>query len=270
MTFAKDNKIGEWSILKLKFLESYLTGYLNATKRARQKYYIDCFAGKIQYVSKETGESIKGSTELVLNLNKSFDAYYFIELDSQRINELNKLKEKYPEKNINVIQDDCNKVLKKILPNIHPDAPTFIFFDTDGINIEWETLVFASNWHTEFLINFPFYMSIKRNIPWNEKKLSNSKIEKITKFFGTDEWKNIHYDKTIPKSRKNYLIIDLYKKNIEKLGFKYVMFSDTFNNSIGAKLYFLVFASNHPAGEKIMKHVFRKQFNPQLSFLDDF
>lgn len=268
MTFAENQKIGEWSILKLKFLESYLESYLKATKKAKHKYYIDCFAGRSFYINKGTNELVPGSTIRVLNLKDHFDAYHFIELDPARIADLEKLKEQFPERKIFIHQGDCNVILPQILPEINKSSPVFLFFDTDGINIDWKTLELSSKWKSEFLINFPFYMSLKRNMPWDENKMQKTSSKLITKFYGTEEWKTILYAPNKTKLQKNSELIQLYEKNLRKLGFSYVLFSDTFSTSSGNKLYYLVFAGNHPVGEKIMKHVFYKQFNPQRSLFE--
>jgi three-Cys-motif partner protein len=263
VTFADDKEVGEWSVLKLKFLQSYLTSYLVATKRAKHKYYIDCFAGDTEYIHKSTKQLVEGSSKIVLNIDKSFDAYYFIEMDPQRIQQLEKVRDIYPYKNINIYQGDCNEKLPNILENIEKKSPTFIFFDTDGVHIKWETLIKASQWRTEFLINFPFNMSIKRNLPTDISKLKPSFKTTLTEFYGTDEWYNIYSSASIPQSRKNNMLISLYVNNLKTLGFKYVIISPPFCNQTGAILYYLIFAGNNPVGEKIMGHVFNKQFNPQ-------
>lgn len=267
MTFA-DHGIGQWSVLKLKFLESYLRAYLLATKTADHKYYIDCFAGLPEYTLRTSGEKVAGSSVIALETPGNFDEYIFIELDDERIAQLNDLRKSYPSKNISVYKGDCNREIKNILPRINKRSPIFIFLDTDGINIEWKTIEYASQWKCELLINFPFYMSIKRQMPWDENKMQQASEKSITAFYGTDTWKRILYDQYKPQQQRNNELIHLYKNNLETLGFKYVLFSDTFTTNTGNKLYYLVFAGNHPVGAKIMKHVFFKQFNVQPSLFD--
>ncbi|UNC91644.1 hypothetical protein [Candidatus Contubernalis alkaliaceticus] len=46
MGYGKNELVGEWSKEKLKYLQAYLPAYTNATQKARQKFYIDGFAGK--------------------------------------------------------------------------------------------------------------------------------------------------------------------------------------------------------------------------------
>lgn len=270
MTFAENQEIGEWSVRKLQFLESYLSQYLKATKTAMYKYYIDCFAGATEYIHKASGKIIPGSATIALNLNTSekFDEYFFIEIDPVRIEALEELKLIHPDKNITIMQGDCNDLLPQILKKINLKSPIFIFLDTDGLHIKWNTLAIASKWRSEFLINFPFYMSIKRQMPWDENKMQETSATTINEFYGTDEWRAMLYDPVKSKKQINHDLIHLYEQKLKSLGFKYVLFSDTFSSSTGNKLYYLVFAGNHDAGMRIMKHIFNKQFNPQGQLFD--
>jgi len=111
-------------------------------------------------------------------------------------------------------------------------------------------------------------MSIKRQMPWDENKMHPASEDSITSFYGTNQWKDILYDEYKSKQQRNNELIHLYKNNLESLGFKYVLFSDTFTTNTGNKLYYLVFAGNHPVGAKIMQHVFHKQFNPQQTLFE--
>lgn len=264
--YGEDRYVGEWAKQKLQYLASYLPAYLNATKKAPEKYYIDCFAGYGNWFIRDTGEEIKGSPLLALEIKDKFNKYYFIDLDKERVRELRTLISKFPKKNCSLYHDNCNNAIHKIMYNIPKWAPTFVFLDPSGAHIEWSTIELLSKWKTELFINFPLYMDIQRRLTNDPDKINPGDIDQLNTFFGNNNWQKI-YDRKFSLDGPRFRIIDLmelYTLNLKELGYEHVLFSDTIKNSKNVPIYYLIWVGKHDVGEKIMKHVLKDQFNPQL------
>jgi len=106
--FGKE--ITEWSEIKLKCIHNYLGAYSNILTRAGydEYYFIDGFASTGFCKSKQTSKMIRGSAALALNVNPPFSKYFFIELDNNKIKELEKLKTSFPNSTLEIFHGDCN------------------------------------------------------------------------------------------------------------------------------------------------------------------
>lgn len=270
MSYGKDDLVGEWSKEKLQYLESYLSAFTKATIKARNKYYIDGFAGKGNWTVRGSLESLKGSARLALESNPSFSKCFFIEKDIDRALALKKIAEEYPVRKSEVLCGDCNEKIKDVLNQIHPNAPTFVFLDPSGAHLKWNTIELLAKWKTELFINFPLFMDLQRNLPNNPSKLQQWQIEKLNNVFGGTHWSDIYERKFKVEGPRfsSFSLMEIYISGLQEIGYPFVMKSDVIKNSNGANLYFLIWVGKKHVGEKIMKHVLMKQFKKQMT-IDD-
>ncbi|KXG42851.1 three-Cys-motif partner protein TcmP [Tepidibacillus decaturensis] len=260
---GKDNTIGEWSIDKLAFLEKYLPIFVNATKRALHRYYIDGFAGNGEWIHRETGEYVPGSATIALKYANDFTGLHFVEMDPDRVSNLKRLvKDFSTEHKAKVHQGDTNIILPEIMKGIHPKAPTFVFLDPSGDQLNWKTIESLANWKTELFILYPYHMTIARYLPNDKDELKDWQKGRLNNFFGTDEWYDIY-----TSNDRLYLLselLNLYKSRLEKLGYSYCNVSEVFKNTTGQYLYYMIWVGKNAAGKKIMDWVYKQQ-NPQIS-----
>jgi three-Cys-motif partner protein len=243
--------VGDWTKDKLRILESYLPGYLQATTRTVERIYVDAFSGPGKNQLESTGEIIDGSPLLALKAQASngtrFDRFYFIDEDRRLLDELHshieELRESRP---CTILHGDVNTMLPRIMGEVNRRSPTFVFLDTDGIDPKWSTIQTIAPWRVEFLINFPLGMSINRN----------PDSQKTRDYFGTDE--------CLPLLRPGFTgrtraLLDLYKNRLKDLGFFYTTENDFLVKTIdNRRLYYLVFVSKVKPAETIMNWVFRQ------------
>ena len=161
-------QVGFWTQDKLKILEQYLPGYLGATTTARERIYIDAFAGPGLNRLRGTSRTIDGSPLIALDARArngtEFDRLFFIERDPATAAELrNVLGTRDRSQRAGVIAGDVNDELPKLIIELPPRSPTFVFVDPEGIEPRWSTIQAIAPWRTELLINFPLGMSINRN-----------------------------------------------------------------------------------------------------------
>ncbi|WP_044736628.1 three-Cys-motif partner protein TcmP [Geobacillus kaustophilus] len=259
----KDNLIGSWSLDKLEFLRKYLPIYIKATSKAIHRYYVDCFAGRGKWIEKESLKEVDGSVSISLDYSGDFTKLFYIELNEDRVKDIEKLASvKSPKRNYEIIKGDCNVMIRKVMPQIHPKAPTFVFIDPSSDQVKWSTIEYLSKWRTELFILYPYQMTIRRYLPKDTSKIQSWQIERLNDFFGTNLWYDIYIN-----HRRTYLLsklLDLYTNRLKEIGYKYVNVSDVFKKPSGPDLYYMIWVGKHKAGNEIMKWVYEQQ-NPQLS-----
>lgn len=239
--------VGLWAKNKLRLLELYLPGYLQASTTAIDRIYIDAFAGPGRNRARETGEEFDGSPLIALDAEAAngmrFTELYFIEQDPELADELESiLAIRDPDHRAHVIRGDTNVEMPMIVRGKNRRAPIFVFLDTDAIEPSWETLESIAAWRTELLINFPLGFAINRNLS----------SYKITRFFGTDEWM------LIPSNTRG--LLDLYKRRLREIGYVEQIEGErlisTETGGRGRRLYYLIPVSQHPAARRIWRWVF--------------
>lgn len=184
---------GQWTLIKLDMLQSYLGFYTTALKKQNFNLcYIDAFAGSGN-VDLKTEHNVTG---LALRaLDYPFDRYIFIEQDASYLAELsNKAGEKAPGKRIDFFPGDCNDLLKKIYAyNWRANNwRGVIFLDPYAMNLRWESLkTIAQSEAFDVWYLFPL-SALLRCLP-KEGRIPSSWKEKINALLGTDEWQNELY-----------------------------------------------------------------------------
>jgi len=241
-------EVGSWTQDKLKILRQYLPGYLLATTRARERIYVDAFAGPGLNRLRGTRRVIDGSPLIGLDACASnettFDRLFFVERDPALAAELcGIVNTRDKTQRANVIVGDVNEELPKLVAKLPLRSPIFVFVDPDGIEPRWTTVEAIAPWQTELLINFPLGMSIKRNLD----------SAKVTEYFGTDRWRGL-WNLTGPGRTR--ALLQLYKERLGELGYLYTTQHDRLVKTSGGRhLYYLVFVSKVDVAKRIMTWV---------------
>ena len=243
-------EVHAWTKDKLKIVTQYLPVYLDATESAMKRIYIDAFAGPGTNRTKGTREIIDGSPLIALSARgnkgaRGFDHLYFIEKDDGLARKLRAEVERLGETDrATVIPGDVNIELSKLIRQIHPRSPTFIFLDTEGIEPRWETIKTLAAWRTELLINFPLGMSINRN----------ADSAKTEAYFGTPEWREYWNGGRLSRTSG---LIRFYLDRLASLGWNEQPALSRLVKGGGNKhLYYLLFASKDAGGRRIMNWAF--------------
>ncbi len=242
--------VGPWTLDKLKVLEDYLPGYLQATTRAMETIYVDAFAGPGTNRVRD-GRIVDGSPLIALKAasrnGTRFSRFYFIERDPTTAAELkSSIAHLEASRRAEVVIGDVNEALPCVVQRLPLQSPTFVFLDAVGIEPKWRTIEAISRWRTELLITFPLGMSIKRNLH----------SPKVTEYFGTDAWRPLFDARRWNTTRG---LLDLYIGELRRLGYEYTPEIDRLiKTRRNLHLYYLVFASKKEAGKRIMDWVNRQ------------
>ncbi|MCK4362437.1 MAG: three-Cys-motif partner protein TcmP [Dehalococcoidia bacterium] len=255
--------VRKWTALKLEYLDYYLQAYVIATKQSREKHYIDAFAGCGDCSIIETGYQIEGSPWRALSTIPSFTQYYFVEKEEDLASHL---RVKIFEKDLthaHVYTGDCNEVIPRlILPKIPKNVPSFTFLDPPGVQINWQTVrslaSHRTNMKMELLILYPYDMAIARLFPI---ALKNPAVyNTLTRFYGNEKWieeleDSLEAEETAKQRRERF--IQLYLNNLKDLGYCHVEpYGPLYSGH--RPLYYVIFASDHAIGAKIMRDVWGK------------
>lgn len=262
---------GEWTEEKLTIIKKYLSFYVNALKNNKfKKIYIDAFAGSGKALLKD-GKEVDGSALISLSLD--FDHYYFIELDTERLNNLNNLiNERYPNKKakVTIIKGDCNNELISILRSLTKYQRGVMFLDPYAMELNWSVLEEANKtgvldiWYL-FPIN-----AVIRQMPKNGN-ISCKMKNKLDLILGTDKWlEYLYYEDLqmnmfddVKMKRHNFdKLVEFVLSELNNL-FSYVSpKSKLLKNSNNAPMFLLCFAmtNNSPKaiglGAKVVNDIF--------------
>jgi three-Cys-motif partner protein len=265
---------------KLKLLEKYLTAYVNATKKAKERYYIDALAGdgKCEIKTPLTSKTIDGSPLISIKINPPFSKCFFIEIDKEKVETLSKLLRDFPQDRYEIREGDCNLVIDEILSKIPLQAPCFAFLDPEGFEVDWLTIKKIADYKRnsttkiELFILFPYNMAITRLLPLDREKFDEEKANSdFNRILPDNSWLAVYNDRIKGRLKSKEMrrrILDIFSNGLKKLGYKFVQ-SRLIKSSRGRPIYDMFFATDHKAGADIMEYVFGKDWiRGQTSFLN--
>jgi len=263
------DRIGYWSEIKLEILQKYASAYsriLSAQKNpALYHVYIDAFAGGGAHITK-AGGLVPGSPLHALDVRPPFRAYYLIDIEPEKIESLRKLIGRRDD--VLIFQGDCNGILlNKVFPQVQYGdyRRGLCILDPYGIDLNWEVIQAAGQMNTlDVFLNFPV-MDINRNVLWrNPEKVGPSQIQRMNAFWGDESWRDIAYrtDGNLfqwPEKQSNEVVAEAFRRRLQKVaGFARVPRPLPMQNSTGAIVYYLYFASQKNTAEHIVLDIFEK------------
>lgn len=268
---VRRDEIGPWSEQKIEIVRKYAQAYCRILKAQGrfETIYIDAFAGAGVARSKTTGEDILGSALQVLSVQPPFDEYHLVDLDGEKIDELRRRVQDRP--NVHTYHADCNEVLcRTILPSVRYEdyRRAFCLLDPYGLHLDWEVFHSAGQMKTvEILVNFSV-MDLNMNCGLkNPHGITTAQALRLTRFWGDESWRDVVHTTHLPQPNlfgepekaPNEAIAEAFRERLRRAaGFKYVAPPLPMHNSRGAPVYYLVFASPNPNGEKIARQVFER------------
>lgn len=288
---------GAWTQEKLERLRKYLPAYttiFRKNERARflNTIYVDAFAGT-GYSSprgkqgsnelalfdasdvSDVQEFLKGSARIALDAEPSFDRYVFVEKDTERVQELERLKVEYrnSELNIEVVQDDARVFLPRWCSQQDwKKTRAVVFLDPYASQADWATIKAVATGQVDLWLLWPIGQVINRMLMRKELP-DESWSNALTRAFGTEEWKTRFY--STPASTQISLFEDEEKEEqpvktanfkqieeffIERLRteFTYVASNPLYlYNSRNTPLYLLCFAAHNENAVKIAEHILK-------------
>ena len=268
-----------WTEEKLDIFRKYLVAYakiMNSQKKSWLSafHYIDAFAGPGYYQDEDSHEFLEGSPLIALNIEPRFDKYWFVDLSREKTRNLEKIREDFPERNIEILRGDANRILREvIIPELTKRERArqergIVILDPYGLQIDWTTVEeIAKARIFDVFINFSL-MGIIRNLPSQEAP-DGPQLELMERVLGSSDWVNELYtsqkglfgDVKIQRGKISpEWIACFYRYKLRDL-FRYVSNLSIMKNSKNSPIYALVLASHNSTAIKITNDIL-KNFYP--------
>jgi three-Cys-motif partner protein len=237
-------------------LDCYVRGFARACASAGGWYGLDLFAGAGLCYSLTRQTETPGSPLILLQAGSPKATQVLVnEQDATLRLALRDRCEPYGAR-AEIFGADANAVVHRMLSRVRVKAPAFAFLDPEGSELHWPTVKAIADhkrrqrYKIEQLILFPTDMGFVRLAPEHP--------ELVTRIFGHEEWVDIYERRRAQKisadeARGEY--VRLYGDGLRHLGYETVLDRQMTTGS-GNPLYFLIFATDHDAGEAIMDHCF--------------
>ena len=290
-------EFGPWAEEKLRCLAKYLGAYttiLSKQSWVKGYFYIDAFAGssnlKIRrepedestqqyllepagYASDDAGkaEYIKGSPRVALDLEHRFTDYVFIEVNKNRVAQLEELEREAEKKGqrIHIRQQDCNEYLVEWMQRMQGKWSNWrgvVFLDPFGMQVPWNTIAALGKTQAiEVFINFPVGMAIQRLLK-RSGQFSPNERAKLDDYFGTNEWFDLLYEKRMDMFGEvgaeklggaGDKLVKWYRARLQD-AFGHVTTAREVQSITGRPLYYLMFAGPKKTGARIAEDVLKQ------------
>ncbi|NLL90323.1 MAG: three-Cys-motif partner protein TcmP [Dehalococcoidales bacterium] len=213
----------KWLCHKLQCFAEFIKIY---TDRNSKHYYLDIFAGSPFYPCKTNNCTID-VTEISA-LKNNFLKCIFIVNNSEEAESLASSTESY-KKRRQIITGNCinNNVMRQAFDFIPRSKSILTLIDPVGYTrLRWTTVkklaAYGTDWKghkTDLLIFFPLEMALLRNLTRVDCEAS------IDRLYGNSDWRNIRQDRLdekIDHFEAGKALINLYKKGLKELDYKYI------------------------------------------------
>jgi three-Cys-motif partner protein len=243
---------GAWIKTKHKLLSYYSDIFATGMKNKwSSRIYLELFSGPGRCLIRNTGEEDSGSPLKVIE--HEFTNFIFTEMSVPAAEALAQRLESFDNAARSEIWcGDCADAIKQM--KIPERSLTFAFIDPTGIAHAPFSLIETLHGKTrsDILINIQHGMGIKMNI--HQYTPDATEESALTKFLGNESWKQLPRHNPGEFFRS---VLELYKKQLAELGFKFVgrqVLIPTDNNT---PLYLLLYASQHPKGKEFWDKALR-------------
>ena len=255
---------GAWTEEKLQILERYLDAYTTALKNQPfDLVYIDAFAGVGEIDVQEDREAVdflRGSTVRAIQIrDKPFDELVFIEKDPARCSDLEKLRNEYPNRRIEVENSEANGFLRDFRRDWRAWRGV-LFLDPFATEVEWSTIEAIASFHAlDTWILFPV-SAVARMLPKSRQPddISPKWAGRLTSVFGDEDWRELYKENPQrelfgdPGSMRETGVdglLDIYRHNLKRLfGDRFLPKSRRLANSTGSPMFEFMFCVGNAKG----------------------
>jgi three-Cys-motif partner protein len=253
---------GSWIDTKHQLLAYYAKMFASGMKgKFENRFYLELFSGPGRCLIRTTGKEELGSPLVVIG--HEFTRFIFTEISVPAAQALATRLDSHPNAHLAEIWcGDCADVVQQLV--IPSNALTFAFIDPTGIGHVPFSLIEALHHRAprcDLLINIQHGMGIKMNI--HQYTPDADEQSALTKFLGNDSWKSLprHDPPTFFRG-----VLDIYKTQLDRLGFSFVGNEVLVRNDKNLPLYLLLYASKHPRGRQFWQKALKGVMPPELDF----
>jgi len=253
-----------WTRNKLGILAGYLPAFNTASMKSAERLYIDLMAGEPFNRDAHTGEEFDGSARLALSSTPHFTRLAFCEMPVKAAALEKDLQGRFPNRDFRVYPGDCNETIDRVLARLAPWrwAPTFVFADQQAAEIHWGTLrkiaAFRSGERKAELWLLVSPAMITKGVAGTN---GSAFAERVDALYGRDDWRRVQRARdsgVISAEVYRDEMVNLLRWQLER-ALNYRMTARVpMRMPGGMPIYDMVFATDHPVGDKIMTSLYRK------------
>lgn len=273
-----DHEFGNVSTdLKLSLIEAYLNAFTTALRsQFPELWYIDAFAGTGERVIRQVAiakdllpgieeriERRRGSAKIALDVSPGFDRVIFMEKKKAYCKALERLREQYPGRVIDIVRGDANTAIaREIDARNWVGKRAVIFLDPYGMAVNWTTLELIRKTEAIDVWYLVSLAGLFRQATRDPAKMDEKKRAAITRMLGTEEWIHAWYNR--PKSNDLFGEHDhVYQRTADvesiegfvgarlKTLFPKVLAPKRLKNAAGVPMFSLFLAISNPAPKAI-------------------
>ena len=283
---------GDWTEDKLNLVAKYFKGYNVALKyQPFEREYIDAFAGTgyrevrddaadgnalmfPELAVPEVQRFLDGSPRIALKAEPCFHKFTFIEKNSKKVEDLERLRIEFPDKRIRIECGDANEWVQALCGEDWSYRRAVLFLDPFGMQVSWETLeAVAQTKCIDLWLLFPLGVAISRLLK-RDGEIDESLCERLDFVFGDRSWYEEFYKPSPPNKAKivqqcflepadgefgqdypwkaNFSVIeDYYRSRLRTIFAKVAKNSVRLTNSENVPLYLLFFMAGNDRGAPI-------------------
>jgi three-Cys-motif partner protein len=263
---------GGWARTKYALIRSYCQQFATGMKNKWDcRVYIDLFAGAGLVRLRDSGEIVKSSALLALDIPDPFDQHIFCDMDREKLGALDKrIKRWHPDARVTYISGDANACIAEVLktiPQFNKDYKVLAFCLVDPYclsQLRFNTIRTIADRFVDFMVLLATDMDARRNVVTYCQKGNTT----VQEFLGMPDWRQAWADAERQKVSFGLFVAREFGKQMAAMGYQEVEVQDSVlvrNSQKNAPLYRLAFYSRHPLGIKFWKQA--KNFSdPQMTF----
>lgn len=201
---------GTWTEEKLRVIQDYLKAYLQIMHKhpRAQKFriaYVDAFAGcgwrydkpglsgpVLEDFEEAEAALLAGSPRKALELEKPFHRYIFVETDRASSKRLRTLQAEFPNRNIEVVDEDANTFIPRWLGGLQWNDRAVVFLDPYGMEVRWTTIECLGHSRKVDVWWLLPISAILRLLPHSGPDEAHARC--LTTLWGTEEWQGYFYE----------------------------------------------------------------------------
>lgn len=288
MTQRTPRSWGFWTRAKLDVLRDYLASFLAASSgKAPYAVYLDAFAGEGTGIDRLSSEEFDGSPRIAANAVATGSSGYrfshlrFFELSSTRAASLQAdVRWRFPDRDISVVPGDCNATLPATLaamPAAVRPSPTFAFLDPFGTELRWPTIKAVADHKRDLKYKVEIWMlfsaaGLMRIAGSTPEKAAVGAEGLLTDLFGARSWLPIvdaRRADAITGVDAREAFVNLMRWQLEQtLGYQRTHALEL-KNAHGTSIYHMIFATDHPVGDKIISALYAKAVDALPEMADE-
>ncbi|KQT03302.1 MULTISPECIES: three-Cys-motif partner protein TcmP [unclassified Rhizobium] len=273
-----DHEFGNVSTdLKLSLIEAYLKAFTTALRsQFPELWYIDAFAGTGERVIKQNAiaddlmpgreeriERRRGSARIALDIEPAFNRVIFMEKKKAYCKALERLREQYPGRRIDIVRGDANTAIESEIDSMKwVGKRAVIFLDPYGMAVNWSTLQRIRQTEAIDVWYLVSLAGLFRQATRDPDKMDEKKRAAITRMLGTDDWIDAWYNRpqkddlfgTHDQTYQRIADVEAIEKFVEarlKSLFPKVLPPKRLKNGSGVPMFSLFLAISNPAPKAI-------------------